>query len=194
MKCLYCDKEINTYTLYDLFIEQDVLCNECRKKMKYHHQKFHLDDLEVESFYDYDSLFKELLLQYKECYDEALKDVFLYRLEDYLRIKYFGYQIIYVPSCKENSERRGFNHLKEIFEKLNFHEVKEIKMKNNSSQKNKSLIGRTKMIENFEYYGKPLNKVLIVDDVFTTGSSLKGVYLAIKTNCKKCKAIVLAKT
>ena len=50
------------------------------------------------------------------------------------------------------------------------------------------------MIENFEYYGKPLNKVLIVDDVFTTGSSLKGVYLAIKTNCKKCKAIVLAKT
>ena len=129
MKCLYCDKEINTYTLYDLFIEQDVLCNECRKKMKYHHQKFHLDDLEVESFYDYDSLFKELLLQYKECYDEALKDVFLYRLEDYLRIKYFGYQIIYVPSCKENSERRGFNHLKEIFEKLNF-QVAEIKNNN----------------------------------------------------------------
>lgn len=194
MRCLFCDKEINTYSLYDLFIEQDKICSKCRTNLKYHHQRFKIDDLDVESFYDYDSLFKDLLLQYKECYDEALAEIFLYKIIDYLKIKYFGYQILYVPSSSLKRKERGFDHLKEIFKFLGFEEVEGLKMKNDLCQAGKDLSQRLMMCDNYEYDGKPLNKVLIVDDVCTTGSSLRGVYHTIEGKCRKCKAVVLAKT
>ena len=194
MKCLYCDQEIKEYSIYSLLIEEDKLCYKCRKAMKYNHQKFHLDELEVESFYEYDSLFKDILLQYKECYDEALSEVFLHQIFTYVKLKYIGYQILHVPSSKTKLEERGFNHLKKIYESLELKEVNGLKMKKDISQINKSFDERTKMINNYEYDGKYQNKVLIVDDVCTTGSSLKGVYLAMKNNCRQCKAIVLAKT
>ena len=138
MKCLYCDKEIKEYSIYSLFVEEDKLCLECRNAMKYHHQKFHLDELEVESFYEYDSLFKDILLQYKECYDEALSEVFLYKIFEYLKLKYTGYQILYVPSSNTKLNERGFNHLKKIYHSLCFKEVVGLKMINDISQVNKT--------------------------------------------------------
>lgn len=194
MKCLYCDSEINEYSLYDLFIESDLLCCKCREKIKYHHQKFKIDDLMVETFYEYDSLFKDLLLQYKECYDEALKSVFIYKIDDYIKIKYLGYQVIYVPSTKTKIRERGFGHLKGIFESLGLKEVCGLKQKSEKCQAGKGYEERLGIQNNFYYEGPKLNKVLIIDDVLTTGSSLMGVYKAIKPYCKKCKAIVLAKT
>lgn len=194
MKCLFCDKEIKEYSLYNLLFEEDKICLDCRNNMKYHHQKFKLDDLEVESFYEYDSLFKDLLLQYKECYDEALSEIFLYKIFDYLKIKYFDYEILYVPSSKSKLETRGFDHLREIYKILNFKEVQGLKMKEEISQAGKNYEQRKAMATNYQYEGNRLNKVLIVDDVCTSGSSLLGVYHTIKGNCKICKAVVLAKT
>lgn len=195
MKCLYCDSEINTYTLYDLFFEQDKLCEKCRKKMSYHHQKFNLDGLEVESFYDYDSMFKDLLLQYKECYDEILSEIFLFRIENILKIKYFDYKILYIPSSKKKLNERGFNHLRLIFQRLNFEEIKGLTMIEELSQENKNYLGRFRMIDNYFYSGKAYDKVLIVDDVCTSGSSLRGAYKTLKQkNCRQIRAVVLAKT
>ena len=96
MRCLYCDMKINKYSLYDLFVEEDKLCFKCRKQMPINRRRFNIDSLKCESFYDYDTLFKTLLLQYKECYDEALKDIFLYKIDIYLKIKYFDYGVVYV--------------------------------------------------------------------------------------------------
>lgn len=194
MVCLYCGEEIVNTSLYSLFIEEDKLCGKCRKSMVYKHTKFKVEDLKVESFYDYDSLFKDILLQYKECNDEALKDVFLYKIQDYLKLKYFNYQILYVPSSKEKIEERGFNHLKLIFEPLHLKEVKGLKMKEELNQVGKNLAERKKMIDNYIYEGGQLNKVLIVDDMYTTGSSLKGVYKTIKPKCKEIRAIILGKS
>ena len=193
MKCLYCDEEINKTSLYNIFFEEDLLCLNCRKKMKYHHQKFNIEGLEVESFYDYDSLFKDLLLQYKECYDEALKDIFLYKINNYINIKYHDYKTIYIPSTKSKIEERGFNHLNLIFDNLTLKQVKSLSMLEELSQFSKNYEERRKMVNNLIYKGEKLNKVLIIDDVFTTGSSLLGAYNALKGYTKKCRAIVLAK-
>lgn len=193
MHCLYCDEEIKEESLYSIFIKQDGLCLNCRKKMNYKHVVFKNEGLRIESFYDYNSLFKDILLQYKECNDEALKDVFLYKIEDYIKLKYFNYQILYVPSSSIKFEERGFNHLKEIFSPLNLQEVKGLKMKNQLNQVGKPLSGRKEMLNNYIYEGGNLNKVLIVDDVYTTGSSLMGVYKTIKPKCKEIKAIILGK-
>lgn len=194
MKCLYCDNEIKDYSLYSLLFEEDKLCLKCRNKMNFHHQKFKLEELEVESFYEYESLFKDLLLQYKECYDEALYEIFLYKIYDYIKLKYIGYKILYVPSSTSKLSQRGFNHIKKIYESLNFEEINGLEMIEDISQVTKSYKQRSRMKTNYKYTGKSLNKVLIVDDVCTSGSSLMGVYDAIKDSCKVCKAIVLAKT
>lgn len=193
MRCLYCDSKINKTTLYNIFFEEDLLCPDCRNKMKYHHQKFNNSGLDIESFYDYDSLFKDMLLQYKECYDEALKDIFLYRINNYINIKYHGYKTIYIPSTKKKIEERGFDHLNLIFDNLTLQHVKSLSMLNEISQYSKNYEERRKMVDNLIYKGEKLNKVLIIDDVYTTGSSLLGAYKALRGYAKKCKAIVLAK-
>lgn len=191
--CLYCDKKINRYSLYSLFIEEDKLCLKCREQLKVNKQVFYFDDLKVTSLYNYDSLYKTLLLQYKECYDEALAPIFLYKLDVFIRLKYLGYKILYVPSSLEKLNKRGFDHLKLIFSYLEFKEVSGLNKKEELCQANKSLSQREKMIDNYLYDGQDLDKVLIVDDVCTSGSTLKGVYKAIKSHCKHIEALVLAK-
>lgn len=193
MNCLYCDKKIEKYSLSDILFDEDLLCHECRSSMPIRKRKTRIEDLEVEYFYDYNSLFKSLLIQYKECFDEALSQVFLHKIKDYIKIRYFGYKILYVPSSKEKLESRGFDHLRLIFNTLGFKEVTGICQKQEMSQRGKGKRARSQMVNNYIYNGGPQNKVLIVDDVMTTGSSLLGVYLAIKPYCKKIKALVLSK-
>ncbi|MBR2577497.1 MAG: hypothetical protein IKE38_01070 [Erysipelotrichaceae bacterium] len=193
-KCLYCDKPINRYSLYHLFIEEDKLCLECRRRLGFRIRHFKLDGLDVEYFYDYDSLYKTLLLQYKECYDEALRDVFLYKADVYIRIRYSGYKIIYVPSSQEKLNKRGFDHLKEIFAGLGFKEVKGLKTRQDLIQEGKNFEERQKMIGNYFYEGEYVKKLLIVDDVLTSGASLKAVKEAMKGHCGKMKALILARS
>lgn len=193
MKCLYCDREIVTESFYSLLFERDMLCSHCRRELGLRQRHFVLDGVKCEYFYSYNSLFKQLLLQYKECYDEALKDVFLYGIKEKLMIKYYGYKILYVPSSKEKLEQRGFNHLEQIFSVLNLEEVRGLKMKKELCQQNKDLASRSLMIDNYVYEGKESDKLLIVDDVCTSGSTLKGVFKAVKPYAKEIRALVLAR-
>ena len=151
-----------------------------------------LEDLRVETFYEYDGMFKSLLLQYKECCDEALKDVFLYGLRDYIRIRYAGYAILFVPSSFRKRQLRGFDHLELMFEDLGLPRVKGLRMKEDLVQEGKNAPERSRMRQNYIYEGEPLNRVLIVDDVVTTGSSLIGAYHAIRAAARQVRALSLA--
>lgn len=169
------------------------MCETCLKKLGNNHTYFYLDDLKIEVLYKYDGLFKSLLLQYKECYDEALKDVFLFDYLDILKIKYHGYKILYVPSSKKKINERGFKHLELIFKPLGLKEFTGLISKQELIQEGQSKENRHLMEDNFIYNGPYVDKVLIVDDVLTTGSSIKGVYNAIKGKCGKIKILVLSK-
>ena len=192
MRCIYCDKEIKKITFTSLFLERDPLCIECRRQLQVKRRCFLLGELKAESFYEYDGLFKSLLLQYKECCDEALKDVFLYGLKDYIRIRYAGYHLLFVPSSTQKRQMRGFDHLELIFEDIGLPRVKGLKMKEDLIQEGKNAKERNRMMDNYIYEGEELNRVLIVDDVMTTGSSILGVYEAIKDRTKSVKALSLA--
>ena len=47
--------------------------------------------------------------------------------------------------------------------------------------------------DNYYYEGDYINKLLIIDDICTTGSSLLGVYKAFVGKANIIKALVLAK-
>ena len=65
-------------------------------------------------------------------------------------------------------------------------------MKENLIQEGKNLKERRKMLDNYEYVGPDIDKVLIVDDLVTTGSSILGVYKTVRPYAMKVKALSLA--
>ena len=176
MRCLYCDEIVNKISFYSLFIEEDKLCIKCRKQLDMTRKIIERDGLKIETFYEYDGLYKSILLQYKEAGDEALKDVLTYKISDYINLRYFNYGIIFAPSSKIKIEKRGFNHLEEMFKDVSLKRVTGLKMKNELIQENRSALERYKMKDNFVYEGPRYKNILIVDDVVTTGSTLRGIY------------------
>ncbi len=192
MRCLYCDSPIDKISLYGLLMEEDCLCQNCRKGLKIDHQTIKINGVKVETFYRYDGLFRSILLQYKECCDEALKDVFLYRLAAGLYLRYHGYQIVLIPSSEVKKEKRGFDHLRLIFESTGLKINDGLKMKKQLIQEGASAEERRQMLGNYFYEGEPIRKALIVDDVLTTGSSLYGAYLAIKPFVRRVRLMALA--
>jgi len=192
MRCVYCDLEKSKTNFSNLFLKEDLLCIECRKKMPIKRKIIQYENIKVESFYDYDSLFKSLLIQYKEAHDEILKDVFTYWLDDYINYRYFDYKIIFVPSSQKKINERGFNHLELIFNNLKQKRIVGLYQKDELIQEGKDSINRKRMINNYYYDGERHKKVLVLDDVVTTGSSMLGVYNALKEKVCSIKLLSLA--
>ncbi|MBQ6493032.1 MAG: hypothetical protein IJI92_04120 [Erysipelotrichaceae bacterium] len=192
MKCLYCDRKIEKYTFSSLFLKEDGLCCECRSRLIPKRKIINIRGMEVETFFEYDGMFRSLLLQYKECCDEALKDVFLYGISDYINLRYHGYRLLFVPSSQTKLKMRGFDHLEEMFSEVKLKRTGGLKMKRELTQEGRNREERNLMLNNYIYEGGPLKKVLIVDDVVTTGSSLAGVFRTIELFSPKIKVLALA--
>lgn len=194
MRCLYCDKEIVKVNYKNILFEDDLLCVDCRKKLRINRKYVDLKEIKVETMYDYEEgIFKNLLMQYKECYDEALAKVFLYLLTDYINVKYHGYKMILVPSSDEKIRSRGFNHLELIYRECKLPIIDGIRMKQDYTQEGKNYDQRKTMIDNYIYDGELIDKALIVDDVLTSGSSILGVYRAIAKKASKIRAFSLSR-
>lgn len=192
MRCLYCGKKKTKESLTSFFLEEDPLCVDCRKQMAFQRKIIEVKGMKIETFYEYDSLYKSLLIQYKECYDEALKDVFLYGIVDYINLRYHGYHLALVPSSIQKRKERGFDHLELMCEKIRLKRVKGLRMKTELIQEGKNAEQRREMEDNYIYEGEALGKVLLFDDVVTTGSSLMGTFWAIKGKTAKIKVLSLA--
>ena len=127
-----------------------------------------------------------------------MKDVFLNLFIQELKILYMGYKIIPVPSYKEDDEKRGFNHVNEVFKMLGL-EILPIVEKTEHFKQAEHGVKKRKEIRKYLRLNiqNSLSKtrVLIVDDIYTTGSTIKAtINLVEKLNPKEIKILVLAKT
>lgn len=179
-------------SLTSLFLQEDLLCSKCRQQLKIERKIIDLGEFKVETFFEYDGIFKSILLQYKECMDEALKPVFLYGLDEYMNIRYHSYKLLLAPSSKSKLEKRGFNHLEGIFEPIKLERINGLRMINDLCQEGKNYEERSKMKNNYIYEGERIDKLLIVDDVLTTGSTLMGIFNALNPKVDKIKVLSLA--
>ena len=112
-----------------------------------------------------------------------------------LKILYHDYLVIPIPSWKDDDNKRDFNHVFEIFSSLNLKMCPCLHKKENIKQ---SSLNKEQRLKTKNLYIDKVNltnkKILIVDDVMTTGSTVKHAIEIIKKKKPKIiKVLILAK-
>ncbi len=195
--CKICFKPIEQNTFHSLLCKHATICHECLLKFSPVLNTFKVDDVECFHIYFYNEKVQELLYQFKGCYDYELYSVFLEYYSSYLNIKFRGYEIVPAPSSKKSDKERGFNHVEEMFKTLRLkmnkciHKTKQRKQADLTT-KEREKIGEYLVIDDVDLSNK---KILLVDDVYTTGSTIKSMIQLIKQKgAKKIKVLLMSKT
>jgi competence protein ComFC len=156
-----------------------------------------VEKVECFHLYFYTEKIQEILYQFKGCKDYELRTVFLEYYKDYLNYKFRNRILIPAPSYEKSDEERGFNHVEEIFSVLKLkmmkciHKIKQVKQADLTT-KEREQIGSVLTIDDISFKGK---KVLLVDDVYTTGSTIKAmIKLVREKGAKNIKVLIMSKT
>lgn len=141
---------------------------------------------------------KDLIYQFKGCYDYELKNVFIERFANEISILFKGYIMVPAPSYKDDNLRRGYNHVDEIFKSLKLELVKAFEKSGKFKQAEHGSLGRKRigkylnLIDNKNIANK---KILIVDDIYTTGSTFNTMVSVLKkAGIKEIKGLFICKT
>lgn len=183
--------------MHSILFSNAKICHKCFEQFNPVLRRFRVQNIDAMHVFYYDDVVKEKLYQLKGCFDYELAPIFLEYFLPYLKIKYFGYYLVPAPSFISADEERGFNHVDEIFKSLGLktikciHKTESIKQADLSSEERKN-IKNYLTIDDIDLSKK---KILIVDDVFTTGSTVKAMIELIKSkNPNKIKILIMSKT
>ena len=194
--CLWCLRDLHhDATLLSIFNEKQILCLDCQLKLKQKKIIFVLDGVEVTSFVEYDENISSLLILYKEYFDEALAPIFFDRWKKHINKKYKEYICIPLPSSSEKVAQRGFHHLHRMIESLDLEMVdllvktKNVKQAKLSKEDRKHIDMIFEINKNIEC---SFEDVVLIDDVCTTGASLKAAIALLRPRCKNLRAITFS--
>ena len=195
--CKICFRPIEQTSFHSVITKNATICHNCLLKLEPVLETFWCEKIQCFHLYFYNQKIQELLYQFKGCKDYELRTVFLEYYAPYLNLKFNGYTIIPAPSCKESDEERGFNHVEEMFKILKLkmlkcvHKTKSIKQADLTT-KQREKIGNILEIDDVDL---SKTKVLLVDDVYTTGSTIKAMIKMVQEKgAKKIKVLLMSKT
>ena len=188
-RCLLCGRDLSRTSFRDALYSDDPLCSACRGSWVKKTLKMRFCGVPLESSFIYNEPFSGALIQYKECGDEALKDIFLYPFRDRFRFRYRGYTLVPMPSTQAKREERGFDHVRRMFECTGL-PVGELFIKQGQGDQKKRTRTQRSLVKE-EIFLKPdaqiPDKVLLVDDTVTTGSTLKAALALLEGNGAKIR-------
>ena len=174
------------------------ICSACQKEMEPKFIRFKVDEYKATSIYDYNPFIKKLIYQYKGCYDYELNKVFIEAFAREIKLRYFGYTLIPIPSFKKEDEERGFNHVIEIFKNVRLPMLEIIEKTEKHKQATSTVNSRHKVYKVLALNSEidlSKKRILMVDDIYTTGSTMKSaINLVEKLNPKRIEVLVIAKT
>lgn len=149
--------------------------------MVYKPQQFEIEGVKIYTLYEYNEGFSKLLIQYKEQRDIGLKDVFLDGHLTRIKWKYRKHQKVLMPSSETKQKIRGFNHLELIFRKVDNELLSPFNKVDNTKQARLSKSARSKIhFELNDEIMKVKKKIVLLDDVITTGSTIKEALRLLK--------------
>lgn len=179
------------------------ICNTCKKSIKIIGEEY---QDEIISYGYYGGVLKELILKFKYKNNFTAGDILAEILEEYIieNFDYKQYIITYIPLSKKSKKVRGFNQCEYIAKKIARDlsiEAFEILVKAKETKEQKKL----KKDERFENIKDAFqikegikikyHKIILIDDVTTTGATLiEACKLLKKFDFKDIKLLTLAKS
>ena len=195
--CKICFEKFSVNTYTKLEICDQILCKKCLKKFKPRFIHYKIDDVKALAIYNYDDTMRQLIYQFKGCDDYELYPVFLGMYKTALRLLYHSYYLVPIPSSSEDDKRREYNHVKEMFGVLGLpildilYKVDNFKQSDHTANGRKHIIEHMKVRKDIDISNK---KILIVDDISTTGNTLKAAIKLLKElHPKKIRILTLCK-
>ena len=196
--CKICFENVKINDFCRLFDEKICICADCQQLLEPKFIHFKVDHYHALAVYEYNSFIKKQIYLYKGCYDYEMHTIFLNLFFKELSILFKGYKMVPIPSYKEDDERRGFNHVIEAFEVLGLKRLELLEKTAHHKQAEKNAKSR-KEIRKFLEVKKQIDlskeRILLVDDIYTTGNTIRSsINLIEKLRPKEIKILVLAKT
>lgn len=193
--CLLCHKELDyKQNFFQYFQESEALCGRCKEQLKFLNVKTKLEDMPLHILYEYNDFLESMLFQYKEGRDIALANVFFQPFLTKLSSKFRHHVIVLMPSSKEKMLERGFLPVREMLKNCPLAIWEPFYKVNNTKQSMQSFENRqfiSQVIKRKENETLPGRKLLLVDDVCTSGSTLLCAYHLLKEHKLKVEALVL---
>lgn len=194
--CKRCFKSIISINFGD-FSARSPLCNACLDELNPNLRCIKLLKTNIYWIYDYNESFRNSLYLLKGCGDYEMRKIFLERQSAFLHLRFFNRIVVPAPSYRARDENRGFNHVVSIFESLNLPiencliKTEDRKQADMSKEERAAIKDYIRLQNTQKLVGK---RVLFVDDVMTTGSTLKACVQLIKeAGAKSVDALVLAR-
>ena len=151
-----------------------MMCLDCHRKLE--------SASHPHVLYIYNEFFRELLYRYKGLGDLMLAPLFLEEHKKYLKKRYKDYTIAVVPSFHDDNLRRGFAFLPWIYRELGLPIIspflKQLSYKQATS-KHRERIKEVIVLKEHIYLKD--KKILLVDDVMTSGYTLKTCKALLET-------------
>ncbi len=194
-RCLICFKRTQDNFLY-AHLYHSPICFHCYQQLNVIFKFSTFMGYKILYMYEYNDFFRKILYQYKGQNDIELANVFFSVYIQKIRRMYHDYIVVVVPSSNIQNDIRGFAPMYEIAKTLGLpiflglYKSKDYKQ-SDQAYSNRVNINEIIHITNIdEIKGR---KVLIIDDVMTSGNTMKRcISLVEKANPKTIQLLVLS--
>lgn len=193
--CLYCFDDITKKQDFYAWLKKDAcLCGVCQSQLLPYQKSKQILRMPIYILYVYNEFLETMIYQYKEGKDIALKSVFFHSFIQEIEHRYKGYTLVLMPSSEEKTKERGFHALRNMLEVINLPKIEPFYKSENRKQSLQSVEQRAHIDEIIHLNTSvviPKTKLLLIDDVCTTGSTIKCAYNLLRKHKLSIEALVL---